>query len=159
MPILRGILPKLLPWGTKCNCNIGNDILPSLSSLSYRRFSSLPKCGYIARISSGQKRNQVLGRPCLMSSSTNTSSDNKEGENKIKSILQKSFPSASTVLVEDISGIHKTNQCFIKQMHECLLLVLGGCGSMYQVFIESKDFEGLSIVKQHQLVNKVQSQG
>ncbi|XP_021967235.1 bolA-like protein 3 [Folsomia candida] len=62
----------------------------------------------------------------------NAATSGKEGEAKIKSVLQKSFPSAVNIKVEDISG---------------------GCGSMYQIFVEDKKFDGLSIVKQHQLVN------
>lgn len=31
----------------------------------------------------------------------------------------------------------------------------GGCGSMYSIFIEAPDFQGLSTVKQHLLVNNV----
>ncbi|KAI7861453.1 bola protein [Spinellus fusiger] len=33
--------------------------------------------------------------------------------------------------------------------------VSGGCGSMYAIDIASKAFEGVSMVKQHRMVNKV----
>ncbi|RCH93955.1 hypothetical protein CU097_012506 [Rhizopus azygosporus] len=33
--------------------------------------------------------------------------------------------------------------------------VSGGCGSMYAINIASKKFEGMSIVKQHRMVNEV----
>ncbi|KAK6621168.1 hypothetical protein RUM43_011474 [Polyplax serrata] len=32
--------------------------------------------------------------------------------------------------------------------------VSGGCGSMYEVFVESIEFKGLSMVKQHRLINE-----
>lgn len=33
--------------------------------------------------------------------------------------------------------------------------ISGGCGSMYAVGITSKKFKGLSVIKQHRLVNEV----
>ncbi|KAG5672666.1 hypothetical protein PVAND_002777 [Polypedilum vanderplanki] len=32
--------------------------------------------------------------------------------------------------------------------------ISGGCGSLFEVHIKSRDFKGLSLVKQHQMVNK-----
>jgi len=55
------------------------------------------------------------------------------GEQVIISALAKSFPNATDIAVVDISG---------------------GCGSMYEVFIEAPDFRGVRLVKQHQLVTK-----
>lgn len=49
----------------------------------------------------------------------------------MQDILAKKFTQASTIKVEDISG---------------------GCGAMYEIYVESNDFKGLSIVKQHQAV-------
>ena len=46
-------------------------------------------------------------------------------------ILKEKFPSATDIAVVDISG---------------------GCGSMYEVFVESPAFKGIRIVKQHQMV-------
>ena len=48
-------------------------------------------------------------------------------------ILREKFPSATDIAVVDISG---------------------GCGSMYEVFVESPDFKGIRIVKQHQMVTE-----
>ena len=48
-------------------------------------------------------------------------------------ILKEKFPSATDIAVVDISG---------------------GCGSMYEVFVESPAFKGIRIVKQHQMVNE-----
>lgn len=31
----------------------------------------------------------------------------------------------------------------------------GGCGAMYEIFVESEDFRGKRQVQQHRLVNKV----
>ncbi|KAL9975321.1 hypothetical protein ACROYT_G012474 [Oculina patagonica] len=55
-----------------------------------------------------------------------------EGEKKLAEILKQSF-SASQIAVKDISG---------------------GCGAMYEIFVESEDFRGKRQVQQHRLVNK-----
>lgn len=55
-----------------------------------------------------------------------------EGEKKIAEILKQNF-SASQIAVKDISG---------------------GCGAMYEIFVESEDFRGKRQVQQHRLVNK-----
>jgi len=55
------------------------------------------------------------------------------GEQAIIAALAKSFPNATDIAVVDISG---------------------GCGSMFEVFIEAPDFRGVRLVKQHQLVTK-----
>lgn len=33
--------------------------------------------------------------------------------------------------------------------------ISGGCGSMYAIDIVSEQFKGLSVIKQHRLVNKI----
>ncbi|XP_061610217.1 bolA-like protein 3 isoform X2 [Phyllopteryx taeniolatus] len=74
-------------------------------------------------------RNQaaVLGQAwrCL---STQT-----DGEVRIAKVLREKFPQASSLKVVDISG---------------------GCGAMYEVHIESCEFNGKRTVQQHQLVNR-----
>ncbi|CAG9835614.1 unnamed protein product [Diabrotica balteata] len=52
-------------------------------------------------------------------------------EQKILEKLRGRFPSASSIHVEDTSG---------------------GCGAMFNVSIETSDFKGLSIPKQHKIV-------
>ena len=47
--------------------------------------------------------------------------------------LRVKFPKATDIAVVDVSG---------------------GCGAMFEVFIEAPDFKGVRIVKQHQLVNE-----
>ena len=47
--------------------------------------------------------------------------------------LKEKFPSATDIAVQDISG---------------------GCGAMYEVFVESPDFKGMRLVKQHQMVTE-----
>lgn len=32
--------------------------------------------------------------------------------------------------------------------------ISGGCGAMYEVYVEAPDFAGLRVVRQHQLVNE-----
>lgn len=34
-------------------------------------------------------------------------------------------------------------------------LSVGGCGAIFEVFVSSTEFKGLSVVKQHQLINEV----
>ncbi|XP_072168843.1 bolA-like protein 3 [Diadema setosum] len=60
-----------------------------------------------------------------------------EGEQKIKQVLQEKFPEATSIEVEDISG---------------------GCGAMYQVHVESTEFQGKRTVQQHKMVNKALSE-
>ncbi|KAF6020009.1 BOLA3 [Bugula neritina] len=54
-------------------------------------------------------------------------------EQQIRDVIHKNFPNAQTVTVEDISG---------------------GCGAMFDVHIESADFNGKKLVQQHMMVNK-----
>ncbi|XP_004067041.1 bolA-like protein 3 [Oryzias latipes] len=56
-----------------------------------------------------------------------------DGEVRIANILREKFPSASSLKVTDISG---------------------GCGAMYEIHIESSEFQGKKTVQQHQLVNQ-----
>jgi len=66
--------------------------------------------------------------------SSNSSSDQSQlGGKQIGTKLRSTFPDASQIHVEDISG---------------------GCGAMYQIYVEDNKFNGLSKVKQHQLVNE-----
>lgn len=53
---------------------------------------------------------------------------------KMANTLKQKFPLAKLIKVEDVSG---------------------GCGSMYEIFVESVEFKGLSMVKQHRLINEV----
>ncbi|XP_015766970.1 PREDICTED: bolA-like protein 3 [Acropora digitifera] len=55
-----------------------------------------------------------------------------EAEKKLAEILKKSF-TASQITVRDISG---------------------GCGAMYEIFVESEDFRGKKQVHQHRLINQ-----
>lgn len=55
------------------------------------------------------------------------------GETKLINLLQQRFPHATAVEVQDISG---------------------GCGSMYEIWVEAPDFKGLSRVKQHKLITE-----
>lgn len=34
-------------------------------------------------------------------------------------------------------------------------LFIGGCGAIFEVFVSSVEFKGLTVVKQHQLINQV----
>ncbi|CAB3372810.1 Hypothetical predicted protein [Cloeon dipterum] len=56
-----------------------------------------------------------------------------EAERRLQNLLQRAFPAAKDIQVADISG---------------------GCGAMYEIFVEAPEFKGLSVVKQHRLVNE-----
>ncbi|CAH0676854.1 unnamed protein product [Chilo suppressalis] len=52
-------------------------------------------------------------------------------EQQLSSTLKRALPGITYISIEDISG---------------------GCGAMYEISIEAKEFRGLSTVKQHRLV-------
>lgn len=54
-------------------------------------------------------------------------------EAKLKNILKEKFPKARTIDVADISG---------------------GCGAMFEISVTAPDFKGLTMVKQHRMVNE-----
>ena len=54
-------------------------------------------------------------------------------EQSIKTALSGAFPKASTIEVADISG---------------------GCGAMFEIYVQSSEFAGKRLVQQHQMVNK-----
>ncbi|XP_071785172.1 bolA-like protein 3 [Asterias amurensis] len=56
-----------------------------------------------------------------------------QGEQKLKSILRDKFPKAVAVQVQDVSG---------------------GCGAMYEVTIESEEFDGKRTLQQHRMVTQ-----
>ncbi|KAH7646533.1 bola-like protein [Dermatophagoides farinae] len=57
-----------------------------------------------------------------------------ELQTRINELLNKSFPDAQEIIVKDISG---------------------GCGSMFEVYVASMDFQGMSKVKQHLTVSNI----
>jgi len=72
----------------------------------------------------------------LHSTTSPMSSGPSPAEESLISVLAASFPTATDIAVVDISG---------------------GCGSMYEVFVEAPDFKGVRTVKQHQMVTKALS--
>ena len=54
-------------------------------------------------------------------------------EERLVGVLRRAFPGATDVAVVDVSG---------------------GCGAMYEVYVEAAEFAGLRLVKQHQMVTK-----
>lgn len=76
------------------------------------------------------RRNQVVFVTRQLQRSLSSETD---GEVRIVQILKEKFPSASSLKVVDISG---------------------GCGAMYEIHIESKEFKGKRTVQQHHLVNQ-----
>ena len=57
----------------------------------------------------------------------------KSAELHLVGLLKSRFPSATNIEVEDISG---------------------GCGAMYEIWVEASEFKGLSKVKQHKLITE-----
>uniref|UniRef100_A0A0N4ZMH4 BolA-like protein 3 n=1 Tax=Parastrongyloides trichosuri TaxID=131310 RepID=A0A0N4ZMH4_PARTI len=54
-----------------------------------------------------------------------------EMEQNVTSVLKKTFPKATTIQTEDISG---------------------GCGQHFKIFVESEEFKGKSKIQQHKMV-------
>nr|AFK10851.1 bolA-like protein 3 [Callorhinchus milii] len=77
------------------------------------------------------------GTPLFTHLSKRTLATQTSSELRITGILKQRFPQASTIKVVDISG---------------------GCGAMYEIHIESKEFVGKRMVQQHQMVNEVLKQ-
>ncbi|KAM9313278.1 bolA-like protein 3 [Gastrophryne carolinensis] len=73
------------------------------------------------------------GRACILHNLTRSLASKTEGEQRIMQVLRARFPQASNIRVVDISG---------------------GCGSMYEIHVESDDFKEKRTVKQHQMVNE-----
>ncbi|XP_049541603.1 bolA-like protein 3 [Anopheles darlingi] len=57
----------------------------------------------------------------------------KNSEETLRKALELKFPKAKHIVVTDISG---------------------GCGSMYEISVETTEFKGLSTVKQHRLITE-----
>ncbi|XP_054627120.1 bolA-like protein 3 [Dunckerocampus dactyliophorus] len=74
-------------------------------------------------------RNQTV----VLAQSWRCLSTQTDGEVRIIKVLKEKFPQASSLKVVDISG---------------------GCGAMYEVYIESSEFKGKRTIQQHQLVNQ-----
>ncbi|XP_027711403.1 bolA-like protein 3 isoform X1 [Vombatus ursinus] len=74
-----------------------------------------------------------LGVVPLLRCAQRTFASQTSGELKVTQILKEKFPQATNIKVTDISG---------------------GCGSMYEIHIESEEFEDKRILQQHQMVNK-----
>jgi len=55
------------------------------------------------------------------------------GETKLIETLKSKFPGAVDIQVADVSG---------------------GCGSMYEVYVQASEFSGLKMVQQHKLVTE-----
>ena len=74
-----------------------------------------------------------LTRPAsvrLLCSNSPTSAPNEQA---LVEQLRVKFPKATDIAVMDVSG---------------------GCGAMFEVYVEAPDFKGMRVVKQHQLVNE-----
>ena len=80
--------------------------------------------------------NQLKEQPfnySLRCLSDEASASPSTAEMSLINILKDKFPSATDIAVVDISG---------------------GCGSMYEVYVESPDFKGIRLVRQHQMVSE-----
>ncbi|CAI9533031.1 unnamed protein product [Staurois parvus] len=72
-------------------------------------------------------------RTCVLCRVSRSLSGRTEGEQRITQVLKDRFPQASHLRVVDISG---------------------GCGSMYEIHVESEEFREKRTVQQHQMVNE-----
>ncbi|CAG9809366.1 unnamed protein product [Chironomus riparius] len=75
---------------------------------------------------------QFLRSSTRTQSRLNFCSNGKVSEHNLTAVLEKHFK--GEVRVFDVSG---------------------GCGAMFEVNIKSPEFKGMSLVKQHQMVNKI----
>uniref|UniRef100_A0A1B6FBY2 BolA-like protein 3 n=1 Tax=Cuerna arida TaxID=1464854 RepID=A0A1B6FBY2_9HEMI len=69
----------------------------------------------------------------LLSDHTGKSTQTFPVESKLQDILRKNFPLAEYIEVRDVSG---------------------GCGAMFEISVITKEFKGLTMVKQHRLINE-----
>uniref|UniRef100_A0A7M4G219 BolA-like protein 3 n=1 Tax=Crocodylus porosus TaxID=8502 RepID=A0A7M4G219_CROPO len=85
----------------------------------------------------GAGRRRYPGRPqgalLLCAPQCRALASQTEGEAQVMRVLQEKFPQACAIKVVDISG---------------------GCGAMYEIHIESKEFKEKRTVQQHQMVNQ-----
>ena len=70
---------------------------------------------------------------CLRNLSDSADASPSQAEMTLINILKEKFPLATDIAVVDISG---------------------GCGSMYEIYVESPEFKGMRLVKQHKMVNE-----
>jgi stress-induced morphogen len=61
------------------------------------------------------------------------------------------FTNAQPALALARGLVERTLTCSVSQVQD----ISGGCGSMYAIEIESSRFAGLTVIKQHKLVNQV----
>ena len=121
-------------WRATTNQNT-IDCSPSLKrnrNSIYRQYSR----DSVLNLRSFSIANQLKEPPFKYSSrclSDEASSSPSHAEMSLINILKDKFPSATDIAVVDISG---------------------GCGSMYEVYVESPDFKGIRLVKQHQMVSE-----
>lgn len=95
-------------------------------------FTKMPHC--LLRLSYSKNKLLVYkNSSALVNFFSNSTSSLTLSERKIQKILDTSFPNAKSIEVKDISG---------------------GCGAMYEIFVEAPQFKGLTIVKQHKLITQ-----
>nr|XP_060643344.1 bolA-like protein 3 [Anolis sagrei ordinatus] len=86
----------------------------------------------VARVAASRGKHVFFLRNAMRTFASQT-----EGEVRVAQILKEKFPQAAAIKVVDISG---------------------GCGAMYEIHIESKDFKEKRTVQQHQMVNEALSE-
>ena len=79
-------------------------------------------------------QNKILRKVALPLQLTKLYSTTTEASKKMVELLKARFPLAKEVEVVDISH---------------------GCGAMYEINVASVEFKGLSVVKQHRLINEI----
>ena len=89
-----------------------------------------------------------LTRPYSVASSPSSKLD--KGEQAIYDKLSERFQ-PSELLVQDVSGVPLSSHSGLPRS---LNNFAGGCGSFYAITIASTAFKGITVVKQHRLVNE-----
>eukprot|EP00794_Sanderia_malayensis_P019022 gene19022-20935_t len=77
---------------------------------------------------------RYVSRAITRSIKTTCQLSQTDGERRITDLIKASYLKPSAVEVVDISG---------------------GCGSMYQVYVSSREFKGKRTIQQHRIVNEI----
>lgn len=77
----------------------------------------------------------------------------KYTEKDLENLLKSKFLKVINLLVHEFSSFSQ-NRCSFPSQAKTVQVsdVSGGCGAMYEIVVESSEFQGISRVKQHQMI-------
>ncbi len=106
----------------------------ALTSLTIHSYNIIRRQLFRTTLNSKNHNHRIVSNFKCNLYSTEQNKGPSEGEKKLISILRTRFPKAKTIEVNDISG---------------------GCGSMYEIYVETPEFNDVRMVKQHQMINEI----